>query len=204
MLVNVNVLNDGIQGRDGEAPYIGENGHWYVYDNETNQWIDSGVWAGNGPTISEVYVNADKSITFYFGDGTNYTTPSLKGADGNKIVYWTYDNKALYPEGYDPEGVYHPASFGEVQLFASQFPDGYPEEGDYIVTKGGALLRCTARGYLGFFESASWRCVANFNGSATMGDEFTVNRLFATDYANIVGLMFKEVVIGGVTHFRIE
>ena len=205
MLVNVNVLNDGIQGRDGQAPYIGENGHWYVWDNDTEQFVDSGVWAGNGPTIVDVIANPDKSFTFFFGDGTNYTTPSLKGADGNKIVYWTDNDKSYVPEGYDEEGIWHSATMGETQLRSTNsWPYGYPEVGDFIATKGGEILICTARGQLGFFESATWKCLANLNGDLTRADEFTIDKLFVNEYASIVGFVFKELVIDGVTHFRVE
>lgn len=29
----------------GFSPYIGENGHWFEYDDEQHQWIDTGVEA---------------------------------------------------------------------------------------------------------------------------------------------------------------
>lgn len=200
MLINVNVLNDGIQGRDGEAPYIGENGHWYVWDNDTEQWVDSGVWAGNGPTIVDCIVNADKSITFFFGDGTSYTTPSLKGADGNKIVYYTNNAKNYMEEGYDGEGIYHSATMLHVQLTPQRFPQGYPNTGDYVVTRGGCLFYCNNRSMM----YADLVCYANMNGNITKLNELTIDKLFVNNYASIVGFVFKEVVIDNVVHFRIE
>ncbi len=201
MRVNVNVLNDTIRGRDGISPYIGENNHWYVWDPQTDSFVDTGVYAGQGPTITDCYVNPDYTITYYFGDGTSFTTPSIRGADGNKIVYWTEERKDILPEGYDEQGIHHSAAIGRVQLTPAKFPNGYPKAGDYIITKGGALLYCTrCDGVVWCY----WECVANFNGSATSGDEFTVNRLYAMNYANLAGLTFREVEINGVKHVVLE
>ena len=36
-------------GSDGHSPYIGENGHWYEYDDATGQYVDTGTSA-QGPT----------------------------------------------------------------------------------------------------------------------------------------------------------
>lgn len=204
MRVNVNVLNDTIQGRDGKAPYIGENGHWYVWDNDSETWVDSGVWAGNGPTIVEVIWNSDRSLTFFFGDGTRYTTPPLNGIDGNKIVYWTDSDKTLRPEGYDGEGIWHISDTGYSVMTSSTFPYGFPSKGDFIITKGGCLLKCTSTSTIGIRESFEWVCVANLNGESTVGDEITVKRLNVTEHASIVGLAFREVDVNGVTHLRLE
>ena len=36
----------GPAGADGHSPYIGVNGHWYVWDTNTSAFVDSGVSAG--------------------------------------------------------------------------------------------------------------------------------------------------------------
>lgn len=36
----------GPTGPDGHSPYIGQNGHWYVWDSSTGAYVDSGVSAG--------------------------------------------------------------------------------------------------------------------------------------------------------------
>lgn len=38
----------GPAGRDGASPYVGNNGNWFVYDDSTQQYIDTGVHA-QGP-----------------------------------------------------------------------------------------------------------------------------------------------------------
>ena len=37
------------------SPYIGENGHWYIYDTETGAYIDSGVNATPKPDVVHLY-----------------------------------------------------------------------------------------------------------------------------------------------------
>lgn len=43
---------DSLNGLDGYSPYIGQNGHWFVYDDNTQEYIDTGKSAiinvGNG------------------------------------------------------------------------------------------------------------------------------------------------------------
>jgi hypothetical protein len=38
----------GPAGRDGYSPYVGNNGHWYAYDDSTQQYVDTQVTA-QGP-----------------------------------------------------------------------------------------------------------------------------------------------------------
>lgn len=75
---------DGMDGEDGITPHIGNNGNWYVGN------IDTGVKAagldgtdGFSPTITE---NSGNNSSVYKLDITtangNFTTPNLKGKDG--------------------------------------------------------------------------------------------------------------------------
>ena len=41
------------RGDKGEAPRIGDNGNWYVYDNATQKWVDTGVRAGGSADFAE-------------------------------------------------------------------------------------------------------------------------------------------------------
>ena len=40
-----NISGSGGGGTDGKSPYIGENGNWYVYNDLTQTWVDTGVRA---------------------------------------------------------------------------------------------------------------------------------------------------------------
>jgi len=206
MLINVNVLDQAMKGVDGKSPYIGENGHWWFYNDKTEEWEDSGISpTGSDAPISDVIINDDFTITFVFSNGSTLTTPSIKGADAANIVYCTNSDKTLVPEGLDDEGIYHPASTLRLSLIEENFPSGYPQVDDFLITRGGVLLKVTARdegeGAVNLFCYAT--CVANMNGGLT-GDEFSVDRLYAPVFASIVGLQFQEVEINGVTHLRLD
>ena len=66
------------------------NNYWEIYNTTTHQWDETGVKAlgedgedgldGNG--IATCVVNDDYSITFTFTDGTDFTTPSMRGPQG--------------------------------------------------------------------------------------------------------------------------
>ena len=206
MLINVNVLDQFIRGEDGKSPYIGENGNWFIYNDDTGEWEDSGISPSAGGGIKDCIVNPDFTITFVFNDGTSYTTPSIKGADAKQIVYCIWDDRSLIPEGYDEDGIYREASQIIVPMTTDYFPEGYPNKGDYLMTRGGVYLIVTDRddndGDMSYLCYAT--TLANLNGNPTSSDEFTVQRLYAPTYANIVGLQFTEVVINGVTHLRLE
>ena len=63
------------------------NGEWYVWDEETEQFVTTGVAAtGNG--IADARLNQDYTLTLVFTDGTFFTTPiSIRGATGDSGVY---------------------------------------------------------------------------------------------------------------------
>lgn len=60
------------------------DGEWYVWDEETEQFVTTGVAAtGNG--IASARLNNDYTLTLVFTDGTSLTTPiSIRGAQGEK------------------------------------------------------------------------------------------------------------------------
>jgi hypothetical protein len=42
--VNVNV-RDFVPGKPGKSPYIGDDGYWYIYDEATDSWVKTDVYA---------------------------------------------------------------------------------------------------------------------------------------------------------------
>lgn len=53
---------DGADGLDGHSPYIGENGHWYTWDDSSGEYIDTYVPAsggGGGTTDHSQLTNRD-------------------------------------------------------------------------------------------------------------------------------------------------
>lgn len=63
------------------------NEYWYVWDVTEEDYVNTGVRAaGSGTGISDVYLNADYTLTIKFTDGTSYTTPSIRGEQGPQGV----------------------------------------------------------------------------------------------------------------------
>lgn len=62
------------------------DGTWWVYDAEAETWTDTGIQAEgqDGVGISGAVLNADFTLTLTFTDGTNYTTPPIRGAQGER------------------------------------------------------------------------------------------------------------------------
>ena len=60
------------------------NGYWYIFDPDTGEYVNSGVKAEgeDGVGITGAQLNADYTLTLSFSDGTSYTTPSIRGAQG--------------------------------------------------------------------------------------------------------------------------
>ena len=60
------------------------DGTWRVYNAVTESWEDTGVQAEgqDGVGISDAILNADYTLTLTFSDGTSYTTPPIRGRQG--------------------------------------------------------------------------------------------------------------------------
>lgn len=79
-----------------------------IKNNETGEWISVlgpiGPAGADGNGIVSTQLNEDYTLTLTFTDGTNYTTPSIRGASGEQgdpgytpqrnIDYWTDEDKA--------------------------------------------------------------------------------------------------------------
>ena len=61
------------------------DGTWWVYDAEAETWTDTGIQAEgqDGVGISGAVLNADYTLTITFTDGSSYTTPPIRGAQGD-------------------------------------------------------------------------------------------------------------------------
>ena len=115
--------------KSGRSPYIGENGDWYEYSEEDDQWVDTGVVAkGNG--IYNITQNDDKTLTILMDDGETYNTDPVqgkkgdKGDDGGPAVWYTLESN-YNVISYDPAST---ASFknapSQITLYAYKYENG--------------------------------------------------------------------------------
>lgn len=62
------------------------DGTWRVYNAVTESWEDTGIQAEgqDGVGISDAILNADYTLTLTFTDGSSYTTPPIRGRQGER------------------------------------------------------------------------------------------------------------------------
>ena len=97
------LVMQGMKGDPGESPRINpENNHWEVYDNDTKQWVDTGVNA-RGP-------KGDPGS----GEGGGSSLPEVDSSDVGKVL--RVNSYAEWDVLDPPEGVpdYSTASDGQV------------------------------------------------------------------------------------------
>lgn len=88
-------LNAGVEKAEDAAAAAEEardkmprivDGTWRVYNAVTESWEDTGIQAEgqDGVGISGAVLNADYTLTLTFTDGSSYTTPPIRGAQGER------------------------------------------------------------------------------------------------------------------------
>ena len=93
---------DGDDGVSGKSPYINStNNHWMAYDDATQQWVDTGVNAGDDGTVGKdghsPYIGQN-GHWFVFNDSTqqwtdtNVTAQGTKGDKGDKGDDFSYSD----------------------------------------------------------------------------------------------------------------
>lgn len=64
-------LAEKLETLTANPPYIGANGNWYVWDTETEQYVDSGVDASITVTIQDVTAIAPDATPYVTNTGTS-------------------------------------------------------------------------------------------------------------------------------------
>lgn len=59
----------GKDGKNGKSPFIGTNGNWYVYNDDSGSYYDTGISAtGGGCSVSKTYISLDKGEIYSEGE----------------------------------------------------------------------------------------------------------------------------------------
>jgi hypothetical protein len=85
-------------------PYIGQNGHWWTWDTDTNQYVDSGVDAG-------VSVTVGSTTTLPAGSDATVTN---SGTDTDPILNFGIPQGETGQDGADGVGVPSGGTTGQV------------------------------------------------------------------------------------------
>lgn len=79
----------GGDGSGGKSPYIGENGHWFEWDAEQQQFVDTGVTAQGPQGQQGIQGNTGSNVAYPFELVNNRTTndpeKALSAAEGYRI-----------------------------------------------------------------------------------------------------------------------
>ena len=81
------------QGESGKSPRIGEDGCWEVFDNETQDWIQTGVFASGGSNDYDEMVNKPKINGFELTGDKTASQLGLENCITNSEI------EALFEEG---------------------------------------------------------------------------------------------------------
>lgn len=116
------------QSAIGKSSYIGEDGHWYVWDSSTGSFVDSGISAKGGKGVKDVALVA--------GDHSPGTTDTYRMSfdDGSYVEFGVYngangDGAVMYRNVVVPVDAWtameeKPEGFGEYNYMALVDVDG--------------------------------------------------------------------------------
>lgn len=89
-LAQADTLVEALETLSQNPPYIGANGHWYVFDTSTEAYVDSGIDASISVTIADVTALAPDATPYVTNTGTDtdpvfhlFIPRGAKGDNGN-------------------------------------------------------------------------------------------------------------------------
>lgn len=87
------IKKDGVEGINGKSPYIGSNGNWFEYDDETQSYVDTNKKAqGQNANINTVVTIIDG---YWALDGVK-TPIKAQGEDGKSPEFELDEDGNLY------------------------------------------------------------------------------------------------------------
>lgn len=107
-------VSEWLNSLAGKSPYIGDNGNWYIYDDRTGRYVDSGV-SSHG-TVDDSTIASIRDITWVTYGETNWQTVD-NAWRAKKLVCCKYDNR-IY------QLILNGPSVTQDYIFAN-FSDGY-------------------------------------------------------------------------------
>lgn len=199
------------------APYIGQNGNWYVYDAESKQFVDTGIEAEGpaGPTgngISSITktgtVGLVDTYTITFTDGTTTTFTVTNGEDAVTTVEQD-DSLALAP-----------TSAGNalpITIYGQSTQNGTPTPSAPVaIESASADFKCVGKNLIPYpyyntsavINGITW--TDNGDGTVTANGTATANSFFSCQQERTLGYHAEALSItgcpedGGSTKWEIQ
>lgn len=158
--VNVNVKNF-VPGKPGKSPYIGDNGHWFYYDEQTDQWLDSGTPAQGDAGADGT--DGENAVFYTLEPSTPYILYDPAAGSGEKN---SPDHVTLYAYKYEA-GVKTPYTATEIEADIL-----YEDENGEIPTYHMEVGRTTNNIVVDVNEEDGW---ATIEASFTTYDNQTIS-----------------------------
>lgn len=138
-------LVEAIELMTENPPYIGANGHWYVWDTNTEQYVDSGIDASITVDIADITMLATDASPYVTNTGTS-TDPIFhlyipRGETGNGIA-----------------SIAKTGTSGLVDTYTITFTNG--QTTTFTVTNGGGMQ----------IDGSNADSFVNFSGAFTVGE----------------------------------
>ena len=150
-------LEEALEQLSQNPPYIGENGNWYVFDTNTEEYVDSGVDASISVTIADVTALAP--------DDDPYVTNT--GTDTDPIFHLFIPRGANGTAGVGISSIAKTGTSGNVDTYTITLTNG--DTYDFTVTNASDLNNYLTK------ANPSGTGNLTMTGGASFGDDVTVN-----------------------------
>lgn len=137
-------LADKLEEMTANPPYIGANGNWYVWDTQTEAYVDSGIDASITVTIADITMLAPNATPYVTNTGTN-TDPVFH---------------LFIPQGKSISSVTKTGTSGLVDTYTITFNDGTSTQ--FTVTNGKPAYQSAVEGGYTGTEAQFEADLANF------------------------------------------
>lgn len=150
----------GPEGKPGVSPMIGENGNWFVWNVETQEFEDTGSFSGGsapyignngnwwiGSNDSGVSATGPKGDPFTYDDFTPEQLDELKGPKGDPFVYEDFTAEQLEQlkgEPFEYED-FTPEQLEQLKGEPFEYEDFTPEQLESLIGAPGSSIKSIQR-----------------------------------------------------------
>ncbi|WP_294468628.1 hypothetical protein [uncultured Anaerofustis sp.] len=181
---NIESVKGSIIIKKGYSPYIGDDGYWYEYDENTNSFFNTGIIAGSGDMLKSVYDTNNDGVVDLASQADNADTVNnltVETAVPENAVFTdtTYETVTAEANGLmskeDKVKLNGVAEEANKTVIVSDFAEGISADTALASSLGGYLLEKVQA-----LESA--RSLLLFSGAVKTGTITLTNSAFGYKY----------------------